>query len=282
MIVLDNEFLTVQLSEDGAELRSVYDKNRQKEKMWDGDPQYWSRISPVLFPIVGQLKDNRYLYGGKEYQLSRHGFLRDQTFSIVSQDEEHVCFGFDSNEQTYQVYPFNFRVEILYELNMRSVRVTWKVINLDEEMMYYSIGGHPAFRLDKDFPYRFTFPINRRAKQVFLKDGLVHRSEDVELSSIDIEPEMFKGDALIFEHVDAIVLEKKNSNESVRLNFKDFPYVGLWSPYEDGEMAPFVCIEPWHGIADTYHHNHKLEDKKGICSLAGQEEKSYTYTMVFQ
>lgn len=282
MFVLENEFMIVKVAQLGAELRSVYDKNREKERMWEGDSRYWGRVSPVLFPIVGKLKDDYYLYEGNKYSLERHGFLRDQDFELVSQSEDHLCLAFESDAKSYECYPFHFRIEIEYLLNMRSVEVSWRVINQENRTMYYSIGAHPAFRLDESFPYRFSFPVNRHAQRIELKDGLVYRREDVELEFIDIEADLFKNDALIFENVDAISLEKKNSNESIRVEFKGFPYLGLWSPYESGEIAPFVCIEPWHGIADTYQHNHQLEKKQGICSLPAQEEQSYRYTILFQ
>lgn len=282
MFVLENEFLQVEIASLGAELRSVYDKDRKKERMWDADPRYWNRVSPVLFPIVGVLKEGYYLYEGEKYFLNRHGFLRDQMFSLVSQSEEHLCFAFESNQESYQHYPFHFRVEIEYVLRMRSVEVIWRVMNQDDKEMHYSIGAHPAFRLDESFPYRFTFPIDQKAQRIFLKDGLVHRQEDVTLDSIDIQAELFKGDALIFKDVSAVTLEKKNSNESIRVDFPSFPYVGLWSPYQEGEMAPFVCIEPWYGIADRYDHQHQLENKLGINHLDPKGEDKYRYTIRFQ
>lgn len=283
MINLENDFMSVKIKKDGAELVSVYDKNREKEKMWSGDPKYWGRVSPVLFPFIGKLKDDCYIYENEKYEMTKHGFLRDQTFELVSQNDTRAVLSFQSNEETYKQYPFKHEVVITYTLKMRSVIVEWEVINLDDKEMFYSIGAHPAFKLDAGFDYIFTFPNQRRAHQMLLSEtGLVSGKEVQDLDNLAISKDKFINDAIIYEDVDAVVLQKKDSSESVRMNFKGFPYVGLWSPIVDDKMAPFVCIEPWVGIADEVNSKNHLDKKLSVSKLSAQDSKKYRYEMIFQ
>ena len=214
--------------------------------------------------------------------MTKHGFLRDQEFNLIEQTEDYALFGFKSNEKTMRMYPFNHEVHIRYTLRMRSVQVEWEIFNHDEKQMYYSIGAHPAFKLDKGFEYFFTFPNEKRAYQIDLVEGYVKGKHAVELDPLNIETERFLNDAIVYENVNGIVLQKKDSSESVRVNFKGFPYVGLWSPIVEGEMAPFVCIEPWVGIADEYNTNHQIKDKLAVSYLPAGQSKKYRYEMIFQ
>lgn len=282
MISLENDFMSIKVKKAGAELISVYDKNREKEKMWSQDPKYWNKVSPVLFPFIGLVKDGFYIYENEKYEMTKHGFLRDQVFDVLEQTEDTVLFSFKSNDATYKIFPFMHEVQIRYTLKMRSVQVAWEVFNHDTKQMYYSIGAHPAFKLDKGFDYYFTFPNEKRAYEVELEEGFVKGKKAVELEPLLIETEKFLNDAIVFENINGIVLQKKDSSESVRVNFKGFPYVGLWSPIVEGEMAPFVCIEPWVGIADELNSNHQIKDKLAVSYLPANKSKQYRYEMIFQ
>ncbi len=281
MFIIENSELKVSVAEHGAELRAVYDKNLKKDRMWSGDPAYWNRVSPVLFPIVGKLKNGYYLYNDEKYELSQHGFLRDQMFVVESQSDDQISFVFESNDELKNNYPFDYKVRITYRLEAASVIVTWEVENTGSELMYYSIGAHPAFALDKEKDYVFSFEQEGSIKEITLKEGLLGGSKETKLEDIKVEAEAFKNNAIIYEDVDSVVLKSLDNREYVKLNFAGFPFVGLWSPYKEGKMAPFVCIEPWLGIADEFDTNQKITDKKGIMELSSGQSDKHEYEMIF-
>ena len=141
---LENEWLTIQVEEHGAELKSMKDKEN-REYLWCGDPDYWGRTSPVLFPIVGSLKKKEYRYQDKTYTMGQHGFARDMDFTLSERTEDTLWFSLSSNEETMEKYPFEFLLEIGYQLVKNSVKVMWRVQNTGKDTMHFSIGAHPAF-----------------------------------------------------------------------------------------------------------------------------------------
>ena len=143
--VLENDILTVEIDSFGAELKSVKRKSDDFEYMWQGDPKYWGRTSPVLFPFVGVPKDKEYRYAGKTYAMGQHGFARDMEFTLERTEQTKIWFVLASTEETLEKYPFTFRLYIGYELCEKEVKVLWKVENTDDKPMYFSIGAHPAF-----------------------------------------------------------------------------------------------------------------------------------------
>lgn len=282
MHTLENEFLKVEISESGAELRRVYDKELKKERMWSGNPELWDRVSPVLFPIVGKVKDGYYLYKDESYKLPQHGFLRDQTFNLVSESKDSLVFNFTSTQELLEVYPFKHQVDIEYKLEGSSMKVLWTVKNLNDSSMHYSIGAHPGFLLGENKKYEFVFPNESKAEYFGLKAGLLDKPKLVSLASIDIEPEVFKDDAIIYGDVSSVILQTKDKSEFLRMNFKGFPFVGLWTVYNEKiKKVPFVCIEPWHGIVDEYTSDHDFTEKLGARQLQAHESETLEYEMIF-
>lgn len=229
----------------------------------------------MLFPIVGGTQNNVYTYKGKTYTLPPHGFLRDILMTLVEKTEDTVWYSFESNEETKSNYPFTFEVKLGYILKEKSVEVCWEVINKDSEAMFFSIGAHPAF-LAKTHD---TLTIESRGvtKRYLLDEKGVHEGYEETISTVEITPDLFKNDALIYDNVDAITLHTKKRD--IRVSFKDFDYVGIWTKYVDGEIAPFVCIEPWMGIADFVDFDGDFSDKKGIQRLNKNETVNYKYTI---
>ena len=147
---LKNNFLTVTLSDQGAEIQSVKDVNSGREYIWQADPKIWGRHAPVLFPVVGRLKDDQYTYDGKTYHMGQHGFARDSKFTVEEQDDKHIVFLLTSNEDTKKMYPFDFELRVTYSLVNNLLSEHFTVTNTDTKEMIFGIGGHPGFNLPTD------------------------------------------------------------------------------------------------------------------------------------
>lgn len=290
-IVIENELLKVEIASSGAELRKVKHKKTELDYMWTGDKAYWGRVSPVLFPIVGRLKDDKYELNGKTYEMSQHGFLRDVIFEVAEQTSTAVTFVVESGGRFLDVYPYEFKALIHYKLKEDSLAVGWEIVNENNEEMYFSIGAHPAFNVPlaenetaADYTLYFTPAENQSVTEYELKDALIHEKGNAnDINAIQIKDSLFEKDALIYSHIDSIKLASNLSNHGVEVRFANFPYVGIWSNYSktEGKMAPFVCIEPWYGIADTFNTTGKLNEKFGINKLETGETFQAEYEVRF-
>lgn len=274
-MILENDVLRVEIHSFGAEIRGIFDKVNQRELMWSGDSSWWSRVSPVLFPIVGGLRDKKYRHDGVEYEMSQHGFLRDNEMSCIRQSETEVWYGFVANEETKRVYPFDFVVEIGYELLENTVLVKWRVKNNGDEPMYFSIGAHPAFLAEEGD--RFIIESNGITNRYPLVLGGVGDPYQEDVEVVEIHPSIFVHDALIYDNTRATTLVTKRAD--IKVTYDNFMYVGLWSTLKDGIMAPFVCIEPWIGIADFADFEGELRNKTGMVKLGAKSENAYMYSI---
>jgi len=276
---IKNSFIKAQIKSFGAELNSLKKCDENFEYIWQANSKYWARHSPVLFPIVGRLKEDSYFYKNKKYSLSQHGFARDKEFEIVQNEADFIEFRLKSDEKSLEFYPFFFELDIGYKLDKNSLIVSYKVKNKSDEKMYFSIGAHPAFNTQiGDF---LEFENIKTTKRYFLDEkGLIYKNEDLNLenSKLYLDKDLFKDDALVFNdsNIKQITLKNIENKSGVKVKFDNFPYLGIWSKPND---APFVCIEPWFGIADEENANQKIEDKKGILSLEKEEEFFCFYTI---
>ncbi|WP_044640102.1 aldose 1-epimerase family protein [Risungbinella massiliensis] len=292
VIVIENDWLKVELVSNGAEVRKVKHKKNGLDYMWTGDNAYWGRVSPVLFPIVGRLKEDRYQLNGQTYEMSQHGFLRDIIFDLDEQTTTHVSFVVDSAGRFLNVYPYEFKAFIHYMLKEDSLIVRWEIVNENKEEMYFSIGAHPAFKVPllenetiEDYSLHFTPAINKNVMEYELKDSLIHEKGIAnDISTIQLTDSLFVKDALVYSNIDSITLVSNQSSHGVEVMFQEFPFVGIWSKYmdTDGTMAPFVCIEPWYGIADTYNTSGKMNEKFGMNKLEIGETFQAEYKMKFK
>lgn len=264
---LDNGIIKAEISSHGAELKSAIKNDR--EYMWCADPEYWGRTSPVLFPIVGGLKNKRYIFGGKEYPMGQHGFARDCDFELKASDDTSAVYILKSNEDTKKKYPFDFELEIGYRLEGSSIAVSWRVINRGTDKMYFSIGAHPAFNL-KDGVNYFIFDTDSPIKYKLLgENGLLDKYTEYSLENnggAEIVKGMFDKDALVVEDNQAHEVSLCDSDKQpyVKVSF-DAPLFGLWSPA--GKNAPFVCIEPWYGRCDGSDFDGTLEERDYCMTL---------------
>ncbi len=275
-VTITNDFLKATINEKGAELVSLH--ANEIEYIWQADPQYWGRHAPILFPFVGRLKDNHYSYQGKTYPMGQHGFARDKEFKVLEQTKEKVTLVLTSDEETRKVYPFDFSLTVSYEIWGEGVRIRFDVENTGEEEMIFALGGHPAFNIPLTDKLQFedyfiAFSPQKSRVKIPLEGpftNLAQKTIGQTNTNIQLSRELFKEDALIYETkgLNAYTLGSEDSSHSVTVAYNHIPYVGLWSPYP--AEAPFVCIEPWWGFADTIDSNGRLEDKEGMNRLAAK------------
>lgn len=291
MEYIENEYLKVGVDKSGAQLSSVFDKKNGREVIWNADKTYWGRHAPVLFPIVGKVRNNTYTYQGKQYSLGQHGFARDLDFNLVSKTASEVVFSLKSTEDTLKVYPFNFELIIKHSLEGNKVRVSWRVINTGSDTMFFSIGGHPAFNVPalgssdnkEDYYLLFEGKDSVSYKLLDPAEGTVDNSTVYSLSTDNgyykIKESMFDHDALIFDEyeVEKVSLCDKEKKPYVTLESKGFPSFGIWSPTK--KNAPFVCLEPWIGRADDKGFTGELSEKYKEQKLAAGENFEADYTI---
>jgi galactose mutarotase-like enzyme len=250
----------------GAELISL--KNNSAEYIWEGNPTFWGKHSPVLFPIVGTLKNNSFTHNNKEYQLSRHGFAREMEFEVVKKTENSVSFLLVSNEKTIDKYPFHFQLSLTYTLINSSLDVQYEVINTSEFEMFFSIGAHPAFALPNSFEnYSLAFEENELHYNLLENDLLSNKQSVLHLNNnqLDLNYNLFKNDALVFKQLKTksiTILEK--TTPLLKVHFSAFPNLGIWTKVN----APFICIEPWFGYSDSNESSGNLSEKEAILKLA--------------
>ncbi len=283
---LENIKLKVTINQQGAELASIFSKENGTEYLWNADEKFWKRHAPVLFPIVGSLKNSSFKVGDEVYDMSQHGFARDLDFKMVKQpDGKNILFRLDSNEDTYNRYPYKFSLEIKYELDGSKIITTWKVINTDDKDIYFQIGGHPAFMCplkkgEKQESYYLNFDTDKNLKYSLLNSNGLVESEDNVLENdgglVTIDEHMFDKDALIIENNQAskVTLCRPDGMSYLSVIF-DAPLFGLWSPA--GKKAPFVCIEPWYGRADKENFSGNIEDREYINKLKPEESFEASY-----
>jgi galactose mutarotase-like enzyme len=271
--VIKNTFLTATINSFGAELCSLKN-NENNEYIWEGNPDFWGKHSPILFPIVGTLKNNSYQYNETEYHLSRHGFARNMDFELVDQKENSATYSIQSSEETLKVYPFMFELQIIYSLDKNRLNIAYKVMNNGKSKMPFSIGAHPAFALPGNFEdYAIQFEKEESLEYYLLENDLISnetKTLEVQNDCIPLTFELFKNDALIFKTLESnSVTILENSNPKLRVNFNDFPSLGIWTKMN----APFICIEPWFGYSDTNENSGNIFEKEGIQIL--EENKTF-------
>ena len=281
---ISNDKITIQVDSMGAELKSLKEVSSDREYMWNADPQYWKRTSPVLFPLVGGVSGGIYRLDGKEYSMGQHGFARDMEFKLKSQVAHEIWFTLDSNTDTLKNYPYPFVLELGYELSDMTVIVKWRVKNPDKESMYFAIGGHPAFLcpiLDgtKQNDYSIRFDTGEKIVSSCLEKGLVsgEKAEYVLKDGIlAVTENLFDGDALVIEHDQAhsVALVAPDGTEYLKVKF-DAPLFGIWSPPK--KQAPFICIEPWYGRCDRADYMGDWREREWMQSLNAGETFTADY-----
>ena len=277
-ITIQNQAIKAVIKTKGAELSSL--QKDGKNYIWEINSEFWNKTSPILFPIVGALKNGEYFHEGKVYKLSRHGFARDFEFDVIENSGNAVVFSLKSNEETLKVYPFHFELQLSYILEGNKLVVKYEIINRSSEKMYYSIGAHPAFNIDGNFEdFSLIFDDEKDLETYKLElDLFSGKTEILKLNGnvLPLHYELFEEDALVFKNFATKSLTLAKNNESVmKVSFPDFPYLGIWTKKD----APFICIEPWLGIADNANTSGKIEEKEGIQILENNSKKQIAWSV---
>lgn len=279
-----NNHITVSVNHLGAELSSIKGKNNI-EYMWQADAKIWPRHAPILFPIVGKLKDFMYEHKRSKYTLPQHGFARDRNFFLKSVSDDFVVFYLNSDIDTQAVYPFEFELMVSYGLIKNKVIVEYKVTNFGSDVMPFSIGAHPGFRCpiseNETFEdYKLVFDKKETLSKQLLEGGLFDGKTEALLNDsneILLNQKTFEKDAIVVENFKSkfLTLQSSKSNHYVKFSIDGFPYLGIWSK----PGAPFVCIEPWHGVADSVDTSGILKEKRGIVLLQPSKEFTCNYSI---
>ncbi len=279
-----NKNISISVNSLGAELVSL--KSSTTELLWQGDKSIWARFAPVLFPIVGKLKDNEFTHNGTVYNLPQHGFARDSEFVLIEESENVLEFELTANEDTLLIYPFHFSLRIRYELQTNGVDLKYLVFNPDNKELLFSLGAHPGFnckRVEGESLEDFYIEFENKKELVLekLSNGLLSGQTSVlklENSCLKLNSQLFESDALVLKNtqIEKVNLSSTKSKSKIILTCKDWPYFGIWT--KKGSDA-FVCLEPWYGIADNLNTDKNLESKPGIIRLQANRNFKSEFTI---
>ena len=279
-VTLENNHLKVEIDHIGAELKSVFNKNTQTEYLWQGDPNFWKRQAPILFPFVGMLKNDSFIYKKQDHTMYKHGFARDVYFELLEKSAEYSSFILKSSEMTKLIFPFDFELVLYYTLSENKLTAGASIKNISSsQVLFCSLGFHPAFNIpltsDTLFnDYFLTFNKDKSADAYQLENGLITDVTHTAFTDglLPLNYQLFEKDALVFKKLqsDEITIKSNKTDRGLKFNFENFPYFGIWTI----PNAPYLCLEPWHGIADNVHHDGNIETKEGILSIP--ERKSFS------
>jgi len=288
MNTLQNNKLKMAIKNIGAELCNIQSVKNKTQFMWDANPNIWSSYAPNLFPIIGALKDDTYVFENEKYTLPKHGFVRhNKAVELHEKTENSLTFVLRYNDETLKNYPFKFEFYITYLLVDNKIDVIHRIKNVDNKTMYFSVGGHPAFKCPvfenenyEDYSLEFEQIVTAKTHLINMKNGLISsKTESVfnNSNTIKLTHDLFNRDALVFKDLKSkkVTLKSKKSGDILSVSFDDFPYLGIWAKPEGN----YVCIEPWLGIADSENTNQDIKTKEGIIALQVDKTFEATYTI---
>jgi len=271
---IQNENFQIRANQKGAELANIFSTKKNIEYVWTADPKFWGRHSCILFPTVGKVQNDTYRIGENTYALKQHGFARNVNFEIIEHHTTSMLFELKSSLSSLEIYPYQFRLLVGYELLENQIKITYTVENTDDQAIYFSIGGHPGFNVpllpnEKRSDYSLVFNKKETVVRHLLDGGFFNGNTETVLENhnrIPITDDLFDDDALVFRNMksDEVSLENGKGEKVLTFNFKGFPDLGIWSQNAE---APFVCIEPWFGLADKVDANWDFREKDGVMKL---------------
>ncbi|MDX5421622.1 MAG: aldose 1-epimerase family protein [Hymenobacteraceae bacterium] len=284
---IENEHYRVSIESKGAELQHFVRLEENLELIWKADPAVWASHAPNLFPVVGELPEQQYTYDGETYHLQRHGFARRKEFRLVEEKKDKLVFELKHDEETLKQYPFKFRLLVAYKLEFNRLSVTYLVRNEDEKSMWFSVGGHPGFNIplypeEQYTDYYLEFEEEETLRRYLLNDkGLLTGETETVMEQGKVLPlshRYFEKDAIVLKELKShrVTLASKANPRRIQLSFEGFPYLGIWA--KPGP-SPYVCIEPWCGIASSASDSGKLEEKEGINELGPKHAFERTFTI---
>lgn len=284
-ITITNQGYEAAIESLGAELKS-YKAPSGKEYIWNSNPQYWMRSSPLLFPTIGNVRNNKTMINKVEYPMTKHGFSKESEFNVLEQSDSRVTFSLKSNEFTKKSYPFSFELRLTYELKGKDLEMTYQVFNQDRQPMVYHIGAHPGFNCPleegeafSDYVIEFekdelleSYVYDLENMCFFAEKRMIHGTIGRVLA---LSGSLFDHDALYFYHTNSHSVSLKNpaTGKGIRMDYPDFVSIAFWTPM--GGNAPFLCLEPWNGAAIFEDENDDFAQKRDIQTLEAAQQKDY-------
>ncbi len=275
-------------SEMGAELCSLKEIESGEEFIWNAENTIWNRHSPILFPIVGRLNQDKYQYNGNSFGMTQHGFARDLNFEVVEIYTDFMRFMLQSDANTLKKYPFQFKLFIEYKITDNRLTTKYTVHNPGVENLYFSIGAHPGFILPNPKLEEFYIEFNQieeNLKSHLIESGLLTgKTEKILINQgqqLDLDSSSFSKDAIVFKHLksDKISLKHRKTNWEIQMQFENFPFFGIWTKYPHQK---FLCLEPWAGIADSSSFLGGFNEKEGICCAEPGSQLEFSYHTTFK
>ncbi len=291
MEYLSNGIIEIEVSAQGAELQSIRRVTSPTEYLWQGDPTYWERRAPILFPITGKVWNDSFCIDGTSYAMNKHGFLRDMTFTKIVDEDRHLAFSVRADDSTLNIWPYDFEVRIDYTLLRNVMTITWSVTNHDDRTMPFQIGAHPAlqyphFKIDDPCHGYLSFNVDDALHSTVIAPGgfADDKTFDIDIPKDGLLPlgnETFACDTILetTERLQRITLHDKNGRPFVTIRHT-MPVTALWSPCKG--RAPFVCIEPWHGCCDPTGFNGDFEQRNFIEHVAPGKMWTSSYEMIIE
>ena len=280
IITISNNTLTVTISTKGAEIKSI--KKNGKEIIWEGDPSVWSGQTPILFPICGGLKDDKFIYGGKEYTLEKHGYARISEFEIEKADKSSAVFLLKSNEESLKKYPFEYEFRVFFTLDENTLKVDYTAKNTGDKTMYYAAGAHEAYACANGIEeWSVIFEKDEEFKRTVLNGNLLELTPVPFAENgkeLPLKNEYFETDAIVLENLKSrrVTLKNRNTKENIDVEFEGNDYLLIWTK----PGANYICIEPWGALPDFVDSDNRLEHKKGITALAKGEEHTNSHKII--
>lgn len=274
----ENDNFTLAVKEMGAELNSLKSKKTGFEFIWDGNTEYWYGQSPILFPIIGRLLDDKYRLNGTEYTMPKHGIVRKKPFTLKECTADSLTFVQTDDEESLAMYPYKFELKVKFTLTDNGLVVNHTVTNKNENTMYYSFGAHPAFNCEIGDYLEFNKDAKLTTERIDHESILIEETFPVEMdgNKVIITKDIFNDDALILSNYnsDVVTLKSNNHGREVKFNFKS-PLLGIWAK----PGAPYVCIEPWWGVNDNYDKKADLSEKRGIMAIESGKSETFSWSV---
>ena len=289
LYTIENKKLKVEVASRGAELMSIKSKADDCEYLWQGNEKYWASRACVLFPICGRLVDGYYTYEGNKYEMQLHGFARKTEYTMVEQKEDSITFELKADETSLAMYPFNFTFRVTYTLDGNKLLNSLTVINNDEKVLPYAVGGHPGFNVPLDGNGKFedwylSFGEKCEPEMFLLAPSCMLSGETAPFklkcgTRLPLTHDLFDNDAIFLKNTaKSITIKSRNSKKSLTVEFADFDYVGLWHAMKSD--APFLCIEPWTGLPATDGKQDDFATKQAMKYLDGGKSAKYEFTII--
>ena len=288
MYTLKNDTLKISVNQIGAELCEIKSVKHKTNFMWDANPAVWGSFAPNLFPIIGALKEDTYTFENQKYTLPKRGFIRNNNqVKRLEQTPHSLTFGLSYSDDSLKIYPFKFQFNITYTLKDNCINVLHTIKNVDDKTMYFSVGGHPAFKCPvfkdenyEDYNLEFETIENSKNHLINMENGLISsktKSLFNNSNTIHLNHDIFNEDALVYKDLKSrkVTLKSAKKGDILSVNFPEFSYLGIWAK----PTGDYVCIEPWLGIADHENTNQDFKSKEGIIKLEAQKSYLASYSI---